>query len=83
MAEAITITIDGRSVSVTAETSVAAALMMSGHAGARKSVSGEPRGPLCGMGICFECRVTVDGEPQVRGCQTLCRDGMEVETGDA
>jgi len=31
----------------------------------RTSVTGEPRGPLCGMGICFECR-TASGE---RTCQ--------------
>lgn len=35
----------------------------------RLSVTGEPRGPLCGMGICFECRATIDGKPHVRTCQ--------------
>ena len=48
----------------------------------RRSVTGEPRGPLCGMGICFECRVTVDGRPHVRSCQVLCRPGMEVRTDE-
>jgi sarcosine oxidase subunit alpha len=32
------------------------------------------------MGVCFECRVTIDGEPNQRSCQTLCREGMEVQT---
>jgi D-hydroxyproline dehydrogenase subunit gamma len=46
----------------------------------RRSVKGDPRGPLCGMGICFECRVTIDGIPHSPSCQTLCRAGMEVRT---
>jgi len=82
MTDAITITVDGERLRVTADTSIAAAVMMTGRAAARKSVSGEARGPVCGMGICFECRVTVDGRRHVRSCQTLCRDGMEVRTTD-
>jgi len=46
----------------------------------RTSVTGEPRGPLCGMGICFECRVTIDGHRHCRACQTEAIDGMEVRT---
>ena len=46
----------------------------------RRSVSGEPRGPLCGMGICFECRVTIDGHTHCRSCQIPCVAGMEVRT---
>ncbi len=48
----------------------------------RRSVSGEPRGPLCGMGICYECRVTIDGRPHERSCQILCAEGMDVKTDD-
>jgi hypothetical protein len=59
---------------------VAAALMMSGEP-CRFSVSGEARGPLCGMGICMECRATVDGIPQQRTCQLACAAGMNVVTG--
>ena len=44
---------------------------------------GEPRAPICGMGICHECRVTVDGVAQVRSCLTTVRDGMVVETTGA
>jgi sarcosine oxidase subunit alpha len=43
-------------------------------------VSGMPRGPLCAMGICFECRVTVDGVPHQRGCMILCEAGTDVRT---
>ncbi|MFB2553047.1 (2Fe-2S)-binding protein [Ensifer soli] len=39
-----------------------------------------PRGLYCGMGVCFECVVTVDGQ-RVRACVTTVRDGMAVEVG--
>jgi hypothetical protein len=58
---------------------VAVAVVMAGQA-CRISVSGEPRGPLCGMGICFECRVAVKGNPHVRSCQVLCEQGMDIAT---
>ncbi|MGI4758451.1 MAG: 2Fe-2S iron-sulfur cluster-binding protein [Janthinobacterium lividum] len=32
------------------------------------------------MGICFECRATVNGVAQRRTCQILCEPGMLVET---
>ncbi len=44
------------------------------------SAGGTPRTPFCGMGVCGECRVTVDGEPAVLACLTACRDGLVVST---
>ena len=73
-------TLDGHALRVPAGTSVAAALALRGPGCARLSVSGEPRAPLCGMGICQECRLLIDGRRQL-ACQTLCRDGMSVATG--
>ena len=40
-----------------------------------------PRGLFCGMGVCFDCLVTVDGQPNVRACVTPVHAGMVVETG--
>jgi aerobic-type carbon monoxide dehydrogenase small subunit (CoxS/CutS family) len=71
--------LDGRPLSVAPGTTVAAALALGGDGSTRTSVSGQRRAPLCGMGICQECRVTVDGLRRL-ACQTLCRDGMLVET---
>ena len=82
MPERFEIVVDGRALQVEAGNSVAAALHNAGLPVTRRSVTGEPRGPLCAMGICFECRVTIDGEPHCRSCQTLCRDGMEVHTDE-
>lgn len=75
------LTIDGRHVAVEAGTTVAAALAIA-HAGGgtRTSVRGEARAALCGMGVCQECRVTIDRRAHVLACQTLCREGQVVRT---
>lgn len=80
MAEPIALTVNGQPLLAPAGTTVAAAILIGGVVAFRRSATGEPRGPLCGMGICFECRVTVDGVAHVRACQTLCRPGMDVRT---
>ena len=41
----------------------------------------EPRGLFCAIGVCFECLVTVDGQPAQRACQVRVREGMVVELG--
>lgn len=79
MAEEITLRINGREVVVGEGTSVAAAIAGAGEA-SRYSVGGQPRAPLCGMGICFECRATINGEAHAKACQILCIEGMEVVT---
>ncbi|CAD6536310.1 (2Fe-2S)-binding protein [Paraburkholderia sabiae] len=78
----VRLTIDGESIEVEKGATIAAALAICGASasGTRTSVSGEPRAPLCGMGVCQECRVTVDGRAHVLACQTLCRDGQNVQT---
>lgn len=78
--EDVEITINGRRVRVSAEVSVAVALLNSGTNAFRNSVTGESRGPLCGMGICFECRATIDGVAHERTCQTPVRAGMVITT---
>ena len=82
MAELVTLRVNDVPVNVPAGSMVAAAILESGVATFRRSVTGEPRGPLCGMGICFECRVRVDGVAHVRSCQTLCQNGMDVRTDE-
>jgi sarcosine oxidase subunit alpha len=80
MREEITVLVDGKAVSVPSGSMASAAIAASGKTTYRTSVRGTPRGPLCGMGICFECRVTIDGRPHTRSCQTLCQPGMEINT---
>jgi predicted molibdopterin-dependent oxidoreductase YjgC len=73
------LTLDGRALWVAEGTSVAAALALGGDGSSRTSVNGQRRAPLCGIGVCQECRVIIDGRRRL-ACQTLCRDGMHVET---
>jgi aerobic-type carbon monoxide dehydrogenase small subunit (CoxS/CutS family) len=82
MPETVTVTVNGVSVNMPAGSMVSAAILMTGVTTFRRSANGEPRGPLCGMGICFECRVTIDGEAHCRSCQMVCRDGMDVRTDE-
>ncbi|MBI3713039.1 MAG: (2Fe-2S)-binding protein [Burkholderiales bacterium] len=76
----ITININGKDVQTESGISVAAALARSGLNTTRISVTGEQRAPVCGMGICQECRVTINGQAHKLACQTLCIDGMKIET---
>jgi sarcosine oxidase subunit alpha len=71
MAERIEVRIDGRTVEVEAGISVSAALWNAGVG----------RGPLCAMGICFECRVTIDGVRHRRACTTTVAPGLEIASG--
>jgi D-hydroxyproline dehydrogenase subunit gamma len=80
MPETVTVVVNGVSVTMPAGSMVSAAILKTGITAFRHSATGEPRGPLCGMGICFECRVTIDGDAHSRSCQTVCRDGMDVRT---
>ena len=76
----IKIEINGHGHRVKSGTTVAVAILDSGALSFRRSVSGQPRSPLCGMGVCYECRVTINGSFYERSCMILCRPGMKVET---
>ncbi len=81
MPERITLHINGQTLTVDAGTSVAAAIALSSSPVTRISVSSMPRTPLCGMGVCQECRVTIDGRAHQLACQTLCTTGMQILAG--
>jgi hypothetical protein len=71
------LTVAGIPIAVAPGTTVAAAVLIAGKP-TRTSVSGEARAPLCGMGICFECRVMIDGVHHQKSCQIVCESGMDV-----
>ncbi|MFT4249614.1 MAG: (2Fe-2S)-binding protein [Pseudomonas sp.] len=73
--------VNGQPVDVPDGASVAAAVAVLGVP-FRRSRSGQPRAPLCGMGVCFECRVRIDGVAQLRACMTPARAGMRVQTDE-
>lgn len=80
MAESVQLLINGQAHVVPAGITVAAALAHAGNGLTRRSVSGQARMPVCGMGVCFECRVVIDGRAHQRACQILAADGMSVTT---
>ena len=82
MPEEVVVVVDGTLVRMPVGSMVSAAIMMAGVSSFRRSVSGEARGLLCGMGICFECRVTIDLQPHCRSCQTICQNGMDIRTSE-
>jgi predicted molibdopterin-dependent oxidoreductase YjgC len=78
----LTVKVDGQPVPAFAGESVAAVLLALGRKTFRHTDrSGAPRGFFCGMGICFDCLVTIDGVENVRACMTPVQEGMEIETG--
>lgn len=77
----VLVTIDGVPIDVAQHTTAAAAVALRyGVRGTRVSVNGQPRAAFCGMGICHECRMTIDFRMHVLACQTICRDGMVICT---
>ncbi|MCF6508119.1 (2Fe-2S)-binding protein [Blastococcus sp. MG754426] len=74
----VTVLLEGRPVPAHAGESVAALLLVEGHAATRETPSGAPRGVFCGMGVCFDCLVVVDDVPNTRACTTPVADGMRV-----
>lgn len=79
-ARRVSLRVNDREVEVVEGSTVVAAIHAAGAGASRLSVRGEPRAALCGMGICFECRATVDGTAQLRTCLLPVAAGMEVQT---
>jgi D-hydroxyproline dehydrogenase subunit gamma len=82
MPDSIAVTVNGTSVTVPRGATALAAILSLGASSVRRSVSGAPRGPLCGMGVCFECRATVDRRRYARTCQVSCVAGMDIRTDE-
>jgi len=79
--EKVRIFVDGEAVEAFAGETIAAALLAYGIKQFRHTRKrGDPRGVFCGMGVCFECLVTVNGEGNVRACLTPVADGMKIDT---
>lgn len=81
--EKITIVVNGRACSAFQGETVHAALLAAGYRVLRNTTkTGQPRGIFCGMGICYDCLVTIDGIPNQRACMTLVRDRMEIRINE-
>jgi len=79
------LTVNGRPVAAYSGETIFAVLCAEGIVALRsasKKLTEAARGGFCGMGVCQECRVMVDGLPDQRACMTEVRDGMEISTDD-
>jgi D-hydroxyproline dehydrogenase subunit gamma len=79
MTASVTLFVNGERVEATQGVTIASVLHQR-DGQLRISPGGKPRGLYCGMGVCFECMVRVDGE-MVRSCVTQALDGIKVEVG--
>lgn len=78
--QAFTISLNGEILTAYPGETLATVLLANGKRVFRHSqTKGDPRGLYCGMGICFECLVTVNGRANVRACQTLAQPDDIVE----
>ena len=80
MTDDVTILVNGVPRRVPADAMLATALLGLGITTFRGDSTGAGRAPICGMGTCHECRLTVDGTAEVRSCLVGVREGMHVET---
>lgn len=79
----IEIVVNGRSHAAFEGETVHAALLAAGYRVLRKTArTAQPRGGFCGMGVCYDCLVTIDGVPNQRACMTPVARGMEITLDD-
>jgi D-hydroxyproline dehydrogenase subunit gamma len=72
--------LDGKEVKAFEGETVATAMMAEDKVAMRTTTGGEPRGVYCGMGVCFDCLVVVNGIANTRACMTWVKEGMQVST---
>lgn len=80
-ARVVRLTLDGEPHEAREGESVAAALLAIGRVVLRRTARrDEPRGAFCGMGVCFDCLVEIDGSPNRQACLVPVTDGMCIRT---
>ena len=77
--EPVTFTCDGAAIEGLAGETLAARLVGAGRTAFHPNGTVAARGLFCGMGVCRECLVSVDSEPNMRACMTPLKAGMHVE----
>jgi len=78
--ETVSIIFEVKNLDVEIGQTVASAILVGGNMVFRSSVvSGQPRGPYCMMGVCFECLIEIDGIPNQRACMIPVREAMKIK----
>ncbi len=78
----VTFKLNGIAKSAYLGESVATVLLAEGINAMRVTTQGQARGVYCGMGVCFDCLVVVNGLPNTRACMTWIKEGMDIHTQD-
>jgi aerobic-type carbon monoxide dehydrogenase small subunit (CoxS/CutS family) len=77
----IEFTFDGKKIDAITGQSVAAALLAANQRALRKTrFNNNERGVFCGIGVCFDCLVVIDGVTNQRSCLIEAKPGMQVQT---
>ena len=75
----LTVVVNGKAVNVPQGFTAAAAMLLHNEGATRTSaLSGEGRAPYCMMGVCFECLMEINGEPNQQGCLVTVTAGMRL-----
>lgn len=76
----VEVLVEGSPVLVPAGASAAIAMLLAGHTAFRETaVTGSPRGPLCLMGVCFDCLTEIDGIANRQACMVTVAPGMRID----
>ena len=79
----IKIVVNGQACLAYEGESVHAALLAAGYRILRQTInSRQPRGIFCGMGVCYDCMVTINDVPNQRACMTMVEDQMEIQVDE-
>ena len=77
----VSIVVDGKIIEAFEDEPIASALFAAGiYVFHKTRIRREPRGYFCGIGLCSDCVVTVDGTPNIRSCITPVKNGMKITT---
>ena len=79
VAKEIDVTFNGQVVKALEGETVAASLTAAGKLSLRQTKAGSRRGIFCGMGVCNECLVAINGQQNIRACMTTVKPGMRIE----
>lgn len=75
----LTVIVEGQAVAVPPGFTAAAALLLHASGATRTTaISGQGRAPYCMMGVCFECLMEINGEPNQQGCLVTVSEGMRI-----
>ena len=77
--DTVTLSVNGKKITAYRGETILAALQASGYTALNKSrKTGEARGALCGMCVCYGCLVSINGVHNERACMTEVEDNMEI-----